>query len=244
MNAERRAVLITRPEPGASETLAPVAALGFEPILAPALVVRRLRRLSAADLDGAQAAVLTSAAAARAAVEDLDASARSRISAFCVGERTAAAARQAGFGRVEIGAGRAEDLPALLRGVNPAGGAVLLLRGREVAYPLAAELGAMGLSLRDLALYGADPAEALPQEATKALRDGRVAAALLLSARTVEAFQALPGRDTVSQPLGDVVAVCNSARTAAPARKSGLWSEVLTAEEPTLDATLALLREL
>ncbi len=40
---EDRAVLITRPEPGASETAARVAALGFQPVVAPLLEVRALR---------------------------------------------------------------------------------------------------------------------------------------------------------------------------------------------------------
>src|SRR5579864_2856662 len=38
-------VLITRPEPGASDTAARVAALGFRPVIAPLLEIRELRTL-------------------------------------------------------------------------------------------------------------------------------------------------------------------------------------------------------
>lgn len=59
----RDAVLITRPEPGAAETAGRVAALGWQPVLAPALV---LESRPPARLPAVQAVLLPSRAAARA----------------------------------------------------------------------------------------------------------------------------------------------------------------------------------
>ena len=77
-------VLITRPEPGAAETARRVAALGWRPILAPALVLAP-RPFAAPP---AQALLLTSRAAARALPP-------SDTPVLAVGEATAAEARAA-----------------------------------------------------------------------------------------------------------------------------------------------------
>src|SRR4051794_17427369 len=59
------AVLVTRPEPSAAETVRRVAALGWRPVLAPALVLAP-RATAAEPLPAAQALLLASRAAARA----------------------------------------------------------------------------------------------------------------------------------------------------------------------------------
>ena len=92
-----RAVLITRPEPGAAETAQALAALGWDPVLAPALT---LAALPFKPPPSCQALVITSRAAARA----LPASA---LSVIAVGEATATEARARGFGGVEAAAGDA-----------------------------------------------------------------------------------------------------------------------------------------
>ena len=59
-----RAVLITRPEPGAAESARAVAALGWEAVLAPALTLTTLPFKAPANC---QAIIITSRAAARRA---------------------------------------------------------------------------------------------------------------------------------------------------------------------------------
>ncbi|MFM7611486.1 MAG: hypothetical protein ACKO9A_21770 [Alphaproteobacteria bacterium] len=58
-----RAILITRPEPGAAESARAVAALGWEAVLAPALT---LTALPFQPPTNCQAIIITSRAAARA----------------------------------------------------------------------------------------------------------------------------------------------------------------------------------
>ena len=67
-------MLVTRPEPGAAETARQLAALGWDPVLAPAL--RLVARPVA--LARAQALLLTSRAAARALPPDRAAGAGGR----------------------------------------------------------------------------------------------------------------------------------------------------------------------
>ena len=232
-------MLITRPEPGASESRAAVSALGLRPVLAPALVYRRLARLGVDDLDGAQGAVFTSAASVRAAAEDLGEPPED-VTAYCVGEKTAEAARRAGFAKVVVGSGDAAGVLAELSRIDPRRGALVVLRGRDVAAPLAEPLAAAGFAVREHALYAADRADALSAEAARALAGGRAAFALFLSARTARAFLELAAIAGLTEKLSAVAALCNSERTAAPLRESGDFTEIRVAVEPTLVATLNL----
>ncbi|MFO0188418.1 MAG: hypothetical protein ACK55J_17565, partial [Alphaproteobacteria bacterium] len=58
-----RAILITRPEPGSAESARAVAALGWEAVLAPALILTALPFKAPGNC---QAIIVTSRAAARA----------------------------------------------------------------------------------------------------------------------------------------------------------------------------------
>src|SRR4051794_8962650 len=105
-------VLVTRPEPGAAETASRVAALGWRPVLAPALVLAP-RPFA---LPRAQALLLTSRAAARS-LDPMD------MPVLAVGEATAAEAQARGFAQVEAAAGDAAALAAqAARRLDPAAG--------------------------------------------------------------------------------------------------------------------------
>ncbi|WP_372491091.1 uroporphyrinogen-III synthase, partial [Falsiroseomonas oryziterrae] len=86
--ADRDAVLVTRPEPGGAETAARVAALGWTPVVAPALVLNPVHL----ELPAAQALLLTSRAAARALPRPVPG-----LKVIAVGEATAAEARARGW---------------------------------------------------------------------------------------------------------------------------------------------------
>lgn len=235
-------VLVTRPEPEATALAARLAVEGYRPILSPALEIRRQERLAPAELKDKRALILTSAAAAAALAEDVPGAIDPP--AFAVGEKTAAAARDAGLTRVEAGPGDAAGLLERLsaRGPDPAGRAYLVLRGRETALDLAAALCAQGIAAEARRVYAAEPAAALSEAAAASLREGAAAAALLLSARTTEIFLRLVAEAGLSAALGAVRAVCVSPRAAAPAAAFGGFAEVVSAEAPTLADTLARLR--
>lgn len=238
--AVRRTVLVTRPAEAAAETAAIVAALGFDVVRAPALRRVRLDRLTRGDVADAQAAVVTSAAGVAALAEDLPPD-LFPPRCFAVGQATAAAARRAGMREVSVGGGDAESLLPILKALDPATGVVLFLLGREVARPLAPSLEAAGFAVRVKTVYGADRAPALAPEAVAALRAERVAAALFLSRRTVEAFVALAAAAGVTERLRRVAAVCNSAQTAEGGGDDAAFARILIAREPTLASAVEVL---
>lgn len=169
-----RAVIVTRPEPGATETAAAVAALGWRPVLAPALV---LRSTAPTALPRAQALLLPSRAAARALPP-------APLPVLAVGAGTAQEARARGFSDVTAAEGEAVALAALAaERLDPRAGPLLLAVGRGYSTGLAAALRRRGFRVIRRVVYEAIPADGLPPDAIAALRAGEAAAVFVTSPR-------------------------------------------------------------
>lgn len=217
-----RAVLVTRPEPGAGETAAALAALGWQPVPAPALV---LRSLPPDRLPRAQALLLPSRAAARAL-------APAAVPVLAVGDGTAAEARARGFADVRAAEGDAASLiEAVAHGLDPACGPLLLAAGRGYSVELAAALRGRGFRVIRRVVYAATPAAALPPEAAAALRAGRVAAALFTSPRGARITIALLRRAGLADAVRGVRALAISPRI-AEALKPLPWAGVAVTPRP------------
>lgn len=226
-----RAILITRPEPGAAESAKALRALGWEPVLAPALT---LAALPFKPPPRCQALVITSRAAARA----LPASA-SRV--IAVGEATAAEARARGFADVQAAAGDAAALAALIGAtLNPKDGALCLAVGEGYALDLAAALRAKGFRVIRRVVYAARPSANLPEEALEALRRGAVHAALFTSPRLARETMRLLREAGLQEATKRIIAIALSPRIAA-ALTALPWAEMRTAARPDHASLLACL---
>lgn len=230
--AERAGVLITRPEPGAAETAARVAALGWRPVLAPALVLAPRD----APLPAAQAVVVTSPAAPRS----LPAALR-HLPLFATGPASAEAARAAGFTRVEGAEGEAVSLAALVgRRLDPRAGPLLLAIGEGYGQELAAVLRARGFAVHRRVVYAAREAEALPADAARALRSGEVGAALFFSPRSARAAMRLIDEAGLRGAAGAIAALALSPRIAS-ILSAWAWAKIAAAEAPHQDDLLTRL---
>lgn len=225
----RNAVLITRPEPGASETGRWLAARGLHPVLAPLL---RVRTLACQAPPGVGAVLVTSGNALPALPAALHA-----LPLFAVGDATAARARAAGFREVHSADGDARDLLALVRQRPP--GPVLLASGQGQGHALAADLRAAGFTVHRRTVYAAAPVGRLPAPARAALLGGQLRAALFLSAETARAFARLlpPGLHGTLRGL-DALAI---AQPTADALAHLPWRCVRVSAKPTLERVLAML---
>lgn len=229
-------VLITRPEPGASETAARVATLGFRPVVAPLLAINPLPT-PLPPSGQVQAILITSSNAIRA----LPASHR-HLPLFAVGDATAQHARAAGFEHVVSADGDAAALAALVaRMVAPDAGPLLLATGRLQGNPLAADLRRRGFAVVRRVIYAAEPVPALPAAAGAALSAGTVRAAMFFSAETartcVHLLQGTPLHEAVRTV--DALAI---GKPAAVALEALSWRRVRVAARPDQDAMLALLQ--
>ncbi|MCI0753977.1 uroporphyrinogen-III synthase [Teichococcus vastitatis] len=231
-----RGVLITRPEPGCAETAAAVAALGWQPVLAPALRLQSLPLALPAGL-APQAVLLPSRAAARA----LASTAATAWPVLAVGSGTAAEARRAGFAAVDEAEGDAASLAGLAaRRLDPRKGALLLAVGRGYSVALVAALRERGFTVWRRVVYAARPAAALPDSAVAALHAGGVRAALFLSPRSARIAQHLLRQAGLIENLRDIEALALSTRIAA-ALADMPWKAIRATAKPDFPALLALL---
>lgn len=159
--ATRPPVLLTRPEP---ESLRFAVCLGVPTLISPLLRIERRR----GPVPAADALLLTSGHGVAAWVE---AGGARSIPAWCVGPRTAAAARAAGL---DVRA-TAADAVALADIVPDDAPPLLHARGAHTRGGLAGRLRARGLRVAEAVVYDA-VAVPLTEEARRAARAGPVVA--------------------------------------------------------------------
>jgi len=234
--ADPSTVLVTRPEPGGAETAARLSALGWRPLLAPALVLAP----RGFTLPACQAVLLTSRAAARALP------APASLPLLAVGEATAEAARAAGWAQAEAAAGTAADLARLAAArLDPQAGPLLLAVGQGYALDLAADLRGRGFRVLRRIAYAARPATALPEPVRDALAAGEAPSAILFhSPRSARCAITLFREAGHAETIGRMAALVISPRVAEAARTALAplpWRDLRIAARPTETALLALL---
>jgi uroporphyrinogen-III synthase len=211
------AVLILRPQPGANETSDRARARGLEPVIAPLFTVRPLD-WDPPSPDDFDAVLVTSANAPRHAGDPL--AAFTHLPAYAVGDASAAAAREAGFGTVRIGP---SDGAAALRLMESDG----IRRAVHFTSPEPAELPRGEVTLVQVPVYITLPGDRLPDEAIAAVNAGAVV--LLHSPRAAELFgDLIDERRAISR----IAAISEAAAAAAGTG----WADVVVASEPRDDA--------
>jgi uroporphyrinogen-III synthase len=230
------AVLITRPEPGASETAARISAIGLTPIVAPFLEIRptSVRMPSPGQIG----AIIF---ASGNAIDPLPPGYHS-LPALTVGAATAHRAKRAGFANVFSADGDANALASLVRDqINPRVGTLLLVSGRGQSVALAAELRQSGYRVARRVVYSAEPVTSLPAVARNALTTGRTGTVLFFSTETARCFMRLVDAAGLIASLRNREAITIGAKVGM-ALRSEYWARVSVAGKPTQDEMLALLR--
>jgi uroporphyrinogen-III synthase len=231
-------LLITRPEPDGERTAQALRARGHDVVLAPVLRVETLD----ADVGAPPwaAVLMTSANAARAVATHSQRDEIVRRPAFTVGDRSAEAARSAGFTEVTSAKGDSEALIALVASrLTPGTAPLLYLAGAERAADVPGALRTHGFTVRTAVVYRAVALAALPPEAAAALAAGRVDAVLHFSARTVAVFLDLVQGATLLDKSLNCQHYCLSSGGAAKLRAAGA-SRVALAARPDEAALLDL----
>ena len=229
-------VLITRDAADAARTAEALARLGHEAVIAPALAIA-LRPLAPRARHPAALLATSHHAFAGALPEGIDRMAP----VFAVGERTAEAARAAGFRDVRVGAGDGAGLVPLVLLTLPRPATLLYLAGRDRKPGIEAALVAAGCGVEVAEVYAAEPAEAWPAAAVGDLDGGAVAAALHYSRRSAGLALDLARRHGLIAPFLSLEHLCVSADAAEPLVAAGA-SAVAVAARPDEGSLLALLR--
>jgi len=204
-------VVVTRPQGDAERTAGVLRARGHDVLVAPLMKVEAM----ATDLAGHWAAVVvTSANAPAAIIENPGSKALFALPAFAVGQRSADAARQAGFKHITAASGDVRDLVQTLIARRADFAAPLLyLAGEDRAVDLAGELAAHGIAAEMRVVYRAVTAP-FPPALTAALRAGQVDAVLHFSRRSADNYLAGAKAAGIARPALAVRHLCLSPQIA------------------------------
>jgi uroporphyrinogen-III synthase len=226
--------LITRPEPGATETAARLKALGLFPIVAPVLSIVA-RDIHAPDR--VAATILTSRNALAACSPSLFGR-----PIFAVGTATASLAMRAGFSRVYNADGDANSLvDMVVNTMSETDGTLFLPAAQRQGIDLATSLRRCGFRVNRRVAYRAAGIPSLPETAATFIREGMLAAAMFFSGETSRHFVHLVRAAKLTESLRDVEAVSISER-AAVALRTLPWRRIMVAAKPTQDEMLVLLK--
>jgi len=229
-----------RPVPDGERTAAIFRARGHDVPVAPLQRIEVLPRpnLGAGPWTGV---LLTSANAARV-LEQLARPQLLLLPAFAVGQRTAQAARLAGFGDVISADGNVEDLVRLVAASGSGGGAPLLyLAGEDRAGDIAAELSAHGMRVETRAVYRAAAVTHFPPFVWSALSLGRLDGVLHYSQRSAQVYVNCAKGTGVLDKARALSHYCLSSHVAAPLVAEGA-EKIRIARSPD-EATLVDLVE-
>jgi len=234
----QKRVLVTRPEPGASETALRLAELGLEPVKLPLQETQALAVAGDAIAAEVAAIAVTSANAIRHAPRDL----LQRLSAlpcFAVGEATAAAAQAAGFARVLEAGGDAGTLAGMIGAKRP-GGLLLYLCGRVRRPHFEQRLHDAGVAVAPVETYCT--MKLVPSVEQVAAIAGRepIDAVLLYSANAAEALIETARQKGLESLFGRSAYLCLSSRI-AEVLDGKVGGKVMVAVQPTETALLALI---
>jgi len=226
-------MLVTRPEPDASETAARLNALDIETVIDPLLIAETLPT-TLPDATGFAALAVTSANALRSLHDRGDLPRLLQLPLYAVGDRTAETARRFGFAEVISARGNFDDLVALLARAAITG-PILYSAARYQAGDLGKVLTPHGVMVITTAVYAMRPAEDL-SPATRAGLDGGIDAALFYSRRTAETFAGLAAGVGDRARLG---MLCLSEAVAEPL-VAAHFVRVSLADHPSEEAMMGL----
>ncbi|MEA2756225.1 MAG: hypothetical protein QOJ54_2514 [Aliidongia sp.] len=230
-------LLVTRPAADSAALAALLEAQGHEVLIDPMLEIRP-NAAEPPSLDGVNGVLFTSANGVRAFAALCE---RRDVAVYVVGDRTAEAARIAGFSQIESADGDVEALAVLAAArCKPEDGALLHVSGTVQAGNLAETLGAQGFTVRHVALYDAISTTELAPPTRTAIENGTLDGVLLFSPRTARHFAELIAAAGLGERARRLQAWCLSRAVAdalAPLRLVGIH----IAAEPTQASLLRII---
>jgi uroporphyrinogen-III synthase len=229
-------VVVTRPQSDGERTAATLRARGHDVLLAPLMRIEPL----GAHLAGTWSAVIvTSANAINAIADDSARDSLTKVPLFAVGQRSADAARSAGFSNVKSADGDARDLVRMLVAqCMTAKAPMIYLAGEDRAVDIVSELSAHGIGVEMRTVYRSITAP-FPPALIGALTAGEIDAVLHFSRRSAENY-VVGARDAgIAGPALAVQQLCLSAQVAEPLAAA---SQIFVAARPDEAALMELLQ--
>ncbi|MDI2113648.1 uroporphyrinogen-III synthase [Commensalibacter nepenthis] len=236
-------LVITRPEPGLSETAQKISQLGWHPLLMPVMKIHTVP-FECLDMDDLQAIIFTSRQAIIPTVEHYIKQniIYQNIPVFTVGDITAQDAKQAGFVHV-ISAGKdAVALADLIKQhLSPDKGKLFFPSALGQGQVLFGLLQKSGFEVVQHAVYRTEPIQQLSEEFTQQLKLQTINSVLFFSSETARFFiELIP--TALHCYFKSIQAIGISAKTRKYLEQIS-WRSIEIAANPNTEEMLCLLKE-
>lgn len=229
-------VVVTRPQFDGERTAAALRARGHDVLLAPLM---RIETLGTSLAGTWSAVIVTSANAINAIADNAAREGLTKLPLFAVGQRSADAARNAGFSNVKSADGDARDLVRMLVAQRmPDKAPMIYLTGEDRAADLVSELSAHGIGAEVRIVYRSITAP-FPPALIGALAAGEIDAVLHFSRRSAENYVVEAKNAGIAGPALTVRHFCLSAQVAEPLAAA---SRIFIAARPDEGALMELLQ--
>lgn len=243
MSKQKPYLVITRPEPGLSETAEKVNQLGWRPLLMPVMMIQALP-IGFVKTNNIQAIIFTSRQAVSPMVQQLITQkiAYQQIPVFTVGDITAQDAKEAGFINVVSADKDAVALAVLITDtLHHHKGRLLFPSAKGQGQLLMALLKQSGFSIVHYEAYQAQPVNKLSDIFLQALEAEKINSILFFSSETARFFiELLP--DNTHQYLNSIQAIGISIKTKKILDYVS-WRSVDVAAHPKTEEMLCLIKE-
>lgn len=242
-------VLITRPEPDASEMRDALVREGHTADVAPLLEIA-LEPPPVEVFDGVAGLVVTSRNGLRAIAASPALPKLLHLPLFVVGSGTAKTARELGFSDVMLGPAAAKDLlPVILDGfprlaaVKGLAGELLHVSGDKLSFDLAPPLAVHGIILRRVVAYRSEPVRAFPAGVLAQLATRAYDAVVLMSPVTAQTYLHHVRVNDLNEAARHPTYLCLSQGIASSLTPLTA-PKVRIAAKPNIEEAVALVREL
>ena len=211
-------LLITRPEPNASELALKVEALGHQTHIEPLMSVKFIEDET---IDGDfSAIILTSQNTVKALVHQNSITKYLDTPVFAVGNTTTKAAKEAGFNQVFEGSGNVQSLlPEIIKQVSTGAFPILYPSGEDIAYDIGKDLELAGYTYVRQVLYKTVAATSFSDKLTNLIHYGELDGVILLSPKTSAIWASLITDNQNIVRQSPITAYCLSTAIAEPLKK-------------------------
>ena len=232
-------ILITRAEPSASHSEQVLQDLGHEVAKFPVLEIKDTHQeLSEKKIDGI---ILTSQNAIEVLKQRNWKPINRQVPIFCVGEKTAAAAKALGFNHIFSANGNAESLCELILENGVCDGSNLLYPCTvKPSHDFGRSLQPAGILVEATAIYEIHPIEVDRSAFLAALKTTENGFILVYSARSGEALANLSDGYDIKSAISRITVIAISDK-AAQSVKHLPWKQIFTADSPNQNAMIDII---
>jgi uroporphyrinogen-III synthase len=238
--ARAKTVLITRPEDSAQDTASIITSMGFEPIIAPVMEIKPVAHDGI--VPGRYNAIVVSSAHGihnfKPAAMGFD------VPVFCVGGRTEAALRDAGYKNIVTEQRMAALIPLIESRTSQGGWRdILYIRGQDVRHDLESEQRLQHLNVTMCITYAAEAVLEFSPRTVQAFKEDGIDIVLLYSVRAAEIFLRLCKRQQLIEKLSHIKVLCLS-EAVVKCMDSKVWQKTYVPETPSQSAMMEVLQKI